>query len=236
MKDQRPPTTPGTPLPPQAGPPWGRLTRGTGAARARRPVSLALVAATAAVSALTGCGAASPAAHPAGATSATRTGEPSGEGSDGRSGGPDEAGPARPTAEAGAGRALPAPGEPLPATPARLATALRETTAALDEAIDRWKPAKGGPPRDVELLALYQQRLYRHAARHRTLADRAFARLPAALAGQARDNVAAIRELLALARPIKPSRSSRPARPPSCSGTSSAASAASGWSGRCWPP
>ncbi|MGW2161064.1 lytic murein transglycosylase [Nonomuraea sp. NPDC001699] len=111
------------------------------------------------------------------------------------------------TASAGAssGQALPAPAAPLPTDPARLATALRETATALNAAIDRWRPANGTPPRDVELLALYQQRLYRHAARHRDLADRAFARLPAALAAQARDNVTALRELLALTRPIKPS-------------------------------
>ncbi|MEV3985669.1 lytic murein transglycosylase [Nonomuraea sp. NPDC049758] len=111
------------------------------------------------------------------------------------------------TASAGAssGQALPAPGAPLPTDPARLATALRDTTTALNAAIDRWRPSTGAPPRDVELLALYQQRLYRHAARHRALADRAFARLPAALAAQAKDNVSALRGLLALTRPIKPS-------------------------------
>ncbi|MGW4797553.1 lytic murein transglycosylase [Nonomuraea sp. NPDC004297] len=95
----------------------------------------------------------------------------------------------------------------LPADPGRLATALKETTAALNEAIDAWTkggPASGAPPADVELLALHQQRIYRHAARHPKLATRTFARLPAALAAQARDNTAAIRELLALARPIEP--------------------------------
>ncbi|MFK4040374.1 lytic murein transglycosylase [Nonomuraea wenchangensis] len=206
MEDLRPPHKDRAPHPsPAARPPAAHRTRGAGPAR------LALVAATAVVTGLSGCGAissadpagtSSPAARPSGATPGTRTG----------SDGPVEA---RPTEGAGAARALPTPGKPLPATPAELATALRETTAALNAAVDRWKPAKGAPPRDVELLALYQQRLYRHAARHRTLADRAFARLPAALAAQARDNVGAIRELLALARPIKPSAvfKVQPARP-----------------------
>ncbi|MEW9551690.1 lytic murein transglycosylase [Nonomuraea sp. NPDC050783] len=123
----------------------------------------------------------------------------------------------RPDASTGAssGEALPAPGAPMPGDPARLAGALRTTTAALNAAIDRWKAAKGDPPRDVQLLALHQQRLYRHAARHPALARRAFARLPAALAARSRDDTAAIRELLALARPIKPSAVFRvqPARP-----------------------
>ncbi|MEU8400209.1 transglycosylase SLT domain-containing protein [Nonomuraea sp. NPDC048892] len=104
---------------------------------------------------------------------------------------------------------LPAPGAKIPTSAGALATALKETTAKLNDAIDAWtksgRTAKGGPPRDVELLALYQQRVYRYAARHPDLAARAFARLPAALASQAKDNTAAIRELLALARPIKPS-------------------------------
>ncbi|HEX4815473.1 MAG TPA: lytic transglycosylase domain-containing protein [Nonomuraea sp.] len=99
---------------------------------------------------------------------------------------------------------LPAPDERIPANATRLAATLRKTTTALDAAIDEWDK-KGQPPQDVELLALYQQRIYRYAARHPDLATRAFARLPAALAAQAEDNTRAIRELLALARPIKPS-------------------------------
>ncbi|MFB4261996.1 transglycosylase SLT domain-containing protein [Nonomuraea sp. GTA35] len=103
---------------------------------------------------------------------------------------------------------LPAPDEKIPGSAAKLAAALRETTEALDESIDAWTeggaPAPGRPPEDVELLALHQQRIYRHAARHPELAAKAFARLPAALAAQARDNTAAIGELLALAHPIKP--------------------------------
>ncbi|MEU6730510.1 lytic murein transglycosylase [Nonomuraea wenchangensis] len=196
MKDLRPPNSDRTPHPSSAY--W---TRGVGSVRGRRPARLALAAAMAVVTGLSGCGAIS-SADPAGTSSSAGPAEsPAGTRSGPPSGGPGEA---RPTEGAGAARALPAPGEPLPTTPAKLATALRETTGALNAAIDRWKPAKGAPPRDVELLALYHQRLYRHAARHRTLADRAFARLPAALAAQARDNVGAIRELLALARPIKP--------------------------------
>ncbi|GAA3651115.1 hypothetical protein GCM10022224_012490 [Nonomuraea antimicrobica] len=113
------------------------------------------------------------------------------------------------SAEAAREEPLPAPDEKIPENATRLATALRDTTAKLGEAIDAWteggSAASARPPADVELLALYQQRIYRHAARHPELASRAFARLPAGLAAQAKDNTAAIRGLLALARPIKPS-------------------------------
>ncbi|GAA1274806.1 hypothetical protein GCM10009677_30170 [Sphaerisporangium rubeum] len=102
---------------------------------------------------------------------------------------------------------LPAPDEPVPRDPVRLAEALHSTTLALREAVDAWTrdggAAKGRPPEPVESQALYQQRIYRYAARHRDLADRAFAKLPKALAAEARDNTRAIRELLALAVPLK---------------------------------
>ncbi|PZG03845.1 lytic transglycosylase domain-containing protein [Nonomuraea aridisoli] len=111
---------------------------------------------------------------------------------------------------------LPAPDAKIPKNAAGLATAVRETTARLNDAIDAWTDggtAPGEPPEDVELLALYQQRLYRHAARHPELASRAFARLPKPLAAQAKDNTEAIRELLALARPIKPDAVFKTRRP-----------------------
>ncbi|MEO3810181.1 lytic transglycosylase domain-containing protein [Sphaerisporangium sp. B11E5] len=102
---------------------------------------------------------------------------------------------------------LPAPDEEVPRDPVRLAEALHSTTRALREAVDAWTrsggAARGRPPETVELQALYQQRIYRYAARHRDLADRAFAKLPKALAAEARDNTRAIRELLALAVPLK---------------------------------
>ncbi|MFG6198992.1 transglycosylase SLT domain-containing protein [Nonomuraea sp. JJY05] len=99
---------------------------------------------------------------------------------------------------------LPAPDQKIPGDPARLAAALKGTSAALNAAIDAW-PKTGKPPRDVELLALHQQRVYRYTARHPDVAARAFARLPSGLAAQAKDNTAAIRELLSLAHPVKPS-------------------------------
>ncbi|MGP3932741.1 lytic murein transglycosylase [Nonomuraea sp. KM88] len=120
------------------------------------------------------------------------------------------------TATPAPSRTLPDPDEKIPANAAKLASALKETTSALNDAIDAWKGKKGKPPEDVELLALHHQRIYRYAARHPKLASRAFARLPKGLAAQAKDNTRAIRELLALAHPIKPStpfkvQSARPA-------------------------
>ncbi|MFD1118573.1 lytic transglycosylase domain-containing protein, partial [Sphaerisporangium aureirubrum] len=116
---------------------------------------------------------------------------------------------AAPRASAAPERAdgLPGPDQRVPRDPVRLAEALNSTTRALNEAVDAWTrdgdPGSGRPPEAVELLALYQQRMYRLAARNRRLADQAFAKLPKALAAQARDNTRAIRELLALAVPLK---------------------------------
>ncbi|MER6507916.1 lytic murein transglycosylase [Nonomuraea sp. NPDC001636] len=176
----------------RARPPKPRTGRG------RTLACLLLV--SSAVAGTSGCGATATTAAPSSPSPASSSVPSSGSAK-----ATDAAPAATASAGASAGQALPAPGAPLPTDPARLATALRDTTTALNAAIDRWRPSTGAPPRDVELLALYQQRLYRHAARHRALADRAFARLPAALAAQAKDNVSALRGLLALTRPIKPS-------------------------------
>ncbi|WP_188193962.1 lytic transglycosylase domain-containing protein [Nonomuraea sp. SYSU D8015] len=151
--------------------------------RPRRPVLAA--AAVAALVGAASCGASAPSGGAAGAAPA-RTPSPAA------------------STPAASAEELPAPGRPVPENAGRLAAELRKTTTALNAAIDRWDK-KGKPPADVELLALYQQRVYRYAARHPEVADRAFARLPAALAAQAKDNAKAIRDLLVLARPIKPS-------------------------------
>jgi soluble lytic murein transglycosylase-like protein len=105
----------------------------------------------------------------------------------------------------GLGRGLtppPAPGARLPSTPVATAAALVSTDASLQGSIDRWL-ASGAPrpPQDVTLYALYEQRLYRKLARDRTLAQTTLARLPAPLAGAARDVVTARRELFALTPP-----------------------------------
>lgn len=98
----------------------------------------------------------------------------------------------------------------MPRDAAKLARALAENSAALRKAIDAWvkdgDPSRGEPPEEVVLRALYEQRIYRFAARNAGVAERAFKRLPPESARAAKDNVKAIRGLLALARPVKPSQ------------------------------
>jgi membrane-bound lytic murein transglycosylase B len=95
--------------------------------------------------------------------------------------------------------ALPAPDAPLTRDPGRLAAALASASAALETAIDRWRrdgdPSRRGVPRDVALLALHQQRIYRLLGTHRRLARATLTRLPGAVRGSALDNVLARREL-----------------------------------------
>ena len=117
----------------------------------------------------------------------------------GASAGGAAGGAATPTPDAAGEAELPAPDAPLPRSPGRFAEDVRVTTAALDAAVDRWRsegnPARGGPPEDVELLALHQQRLYRRLGRRPRLSARVLRRLRGALRAEARDHVLARREL-----------------------------------------
>lgn len=101
---------------------------------------------------------------------------------------------------------LPAPDAAIPKDPSQLARSLTGTTAELRRAIDDWMrdgdPAKGQPPEPVVLLALHQQRVYRYLARNPQVASRTYAKLSKALAGQAKDNVTATRDLRSLVHPI----------------------------------
>src|SRR4029077_8678641 len=65
--------------------------------------------------------------------------------------------------------AAPSPDTPLPREPAALALALETTTNDLTEAISHWRPKSSAAPRDVVLLALYEQRIYRLLAGERRL-------------------------------------------------------------------
>ncbi|MEV4528556.1 transglycosylase SLT domain-containing protein [Streptosporangium sp. NPDC049304] len=100
----------------------------------------------------------------------------------------------------------PSPKAAIPTDPAQLARSLATTTAELRRAIDAWRrdgdPGKGEPPESVVLLALHQQRIYRYLVLNPKVADRTYAKLPKALAGQAKDNVTAGRDLRSLVRPI----------------------------------
>ncbi|MFC4899954.1 transglycosylase SLT domain-containing protein [Streptosporangium amethystogenes subsp. fukuiense] len=115
--------------------------------------------------------------------------------------------------------ALPDPKAAIPKDPAKLARSLTGTVAELRRATDDWirdgDPGKGLPPEPVVLLALQQQRLYRHLARNPEVASRTYAKLSKSLAAQAKDNVTAIRNLLSLVHPISGSAKFRvqPAKP-----------------------
>ena len=97
----------------------------------------------------------------------------------------------------------PAPDEPIPADPVGLAERLTSTTIALRESIGAWTtegdPSTWPPPEAVQLLALYQQRLYRVLAGDPALADATIALLPASVAAEARSNMTAANALASLA-------------------------------------
>ncbi len=101
---------------------------------------------------------------------------------------------------------VPQPDAWIPRAPDRLAPALDSTTRSLRTAIDRWTaegdPSSQGAPLDVQLLALYQQRIYRMLARDPALAEGVLARLSPSVAREARINVAAGSDLLSLASPV----------------------------------
>ncbi len=115
---------------------------------------------------------------------------------------------------------LPEPDAWIPRAPDRLAQALDATTRSLRVAIDRWITegdlTSGRPPLDVQLLALYQQRIYRMLAPDPALAGAVMERLSTSVAKEARINVAAGSDLLSLASPVSRPEliRTRPAEPP----------------------
>jgi hypothetical protein len=90
---------------------------------------------------------------------------------------------------------LPDPEEEIPVSGAAIARALEETFVANRAAIERWlaegDPGAWPPPEDVELLTLYEQRIYRTLAAHSKLAGRVLARLDGRTAREGGANVAA---------------------------------------------
>ena len=94
---------------------------------------------------------------------------------------------------------LPDPAAALPRRPAPLAEALTATSRRLRGALERWD-GNAGVPREVSYLALHHQRLLRLMADERALGAAALARLPADVRGEARDTVAARRQLAAIPR------------------------------------
>ncbi|MGH2650942.1 MAG: lytic transglycosylase domain-containing protein [Actinomycetota bacterium] len=112
---------------------------------------------------------------------------------------------------------LPGTEEWIPRDPDRLAGKLASTTVALRLAIERWTtdgdPSAWPPPDDVELLALYQQRMYRTLSRDSGLAEAVIAELPRSIRAEARDNAAAGAALLSMARPVSDPGSLRTVAP-----------------------
>ena len=106
----------------------------------------------------------------------------------------------------------PPPNAPIPRDPPRLARALADTATALRAAIDGWRTSgnlnAGGPPREVTLDALYEQRIVLLLSHDRRLARRTIPLLPAKLARAIHDNVTAKRELDRIT-PVSPRRKLR---------------------------
>jgi Transglycosylase SLT domain len=94
---------------------------------------------------------------------------------------------------------LPAPDAPLPRTADAIATTLGCTTRRLRVAIGRWDTT-GAVPRDVTLLALYQQRMLRLMTARRALGDATLARLAPDVRADARATVLGRRDLAAIPR------------------------------------
>jgi len=95
--------------------------------------------------------------------------------------------------------ATPGPDAALPSGARELAAELARERDALYAAIDDWRssgdPARGGPPPEVAVHALREQRIYRRLGRRPALARDVVAALPARLRAEASDNVLARREL-----------------------------------------
>jgi hypothetical protein len=93
------------------------------------------------------------------------------------------------------GDPLPDPDEEVPLRGSSLTRVLEQTHEANREAIARWSeegdPSTWPPPQDVELLTLYEQRIYRALAGHPKLAAHVLGRLPHRVGREAGANVRA---------------------------------------------
>jgi hypothetical protein len=101
---------------------------------------------------------------------------------------------------------LPAPDEPIPTRRGELARVLERTFASNRDAIAVWyrrgDPSTWPPPRDVVLLTLYEQRMYRWLASRPSLAQRVIDRLTRRAAREARRNVTASHALFERFPPV----------------------------------
>ena len=100
----------------------------------------------------------------------------------------------------------PAPDTGIPRSASALAERLTVTHRALDAAVERWRRdgdiGRGGPPTDVTLYALDQQRIHLLLAKRRGLAARVLARTPGRIAAHVRATLRAKRALSALYVPV----------------------------------
>ena len=91
--------------------------------------------------------------------------------------------------------ALPEPDARIPLRAGALVDRLETTREARQEAVRRWvrtgDTAAWPPPREVELLVLYEQRIYRVLAAHDRWATAVLERLDGGLAAEARSNIRA---------------------------------------------
>jgi len=116
--------------------------------------------------------------------------------------GPSVAADPQPSAAAAA---APGPDQPLPQRADDLARRLADTHHALGRAIDRWLTDGGRRervPREVKLYALHQQRIYILLTSRKGLAHDVVDRLRGEVADEARDTLAARRELTSLSTPV----------------------------------
>ena len=105
--------------------------------------------------------------------------------------------------------AAPPPNAPLPREPAALAEALTEHTEAVQEGVDAWR-GQGRVPADVELEALYQQRIFIHLTAKPRLARAVVERLRGRVRREAMETLAARAALVRLTPPTtRPLRSFR---------------------------
>ncbi len=104
----------------------------------------------------------------------------------------------------------PPPNAPLPRDAAGIAIALTDRTETLHAGIDEWRQSGGPLPSEVELDALYQQRLFIALTNDPGLSRAVLRRLRGRLAREAAETLAARRALVQLTPPTrKPLRSFR---------------------------
>jgi membrane-bound lytic murein transglycosylase B len=99
--------------------------------------------------------------------------------------------------------AAPPPNAPLPADAAGIARALTARTEAVHAGIDEWRRTGGPPPEELELDALYQQRLYISLTQRPALARAVMARLRGMLRREASETLAARAALVRLTPPTR---------------------------------